>query len=110
TEAGFVLLHPDHLVLVEQDGAQLAELPLEAEGLAQFLAVAQSTEGLFALKQDYDSGVDASLLELDPATLEIQSEALLEREVCGLGTDAGGALLLNVPGDDGGVYRREADG
>ena len=110
TEAGFVLLHPDHLVLVDPDGAQLAELPLEAEELAQFLAVAQSTEGLFVLKQDYDSGVTASLLELDPATLEIQSEALLEREVCGLGTDAGGALLLNVPGDDGGVYRREADG
>lgn len=109
-EEGFVLLRPDSLVLVDRDGTQLAELPMEQGELAQFYAVAPGIGRLFVLKRSYDEGVTAALLELDPATLEVTSEILLDREVCGLGTDADGALLLNVPGDDGGVYCREEDG
>lgn len=109
-DGGFVLLHPSYLVLVDKDGSQLASLALEDGALARFLTVAAGKDGLYALQQDYDESVSTTLLALDPATLAVEAETPLDREVCGMGMDADGALLLNVPGDDGGVYRREPDG
>ena len=109
-DGGFVLLHPNHLVLVDEAGSQLASLALEDGELARFLTVAAGKDGLYALKQDYDESVSTTLLMLDPATLAVEAEELPDPAPCGLGTTADGTLLVNLPGDDGGVYARAADG
>lgn len=108
-DGGFVLLHPSYLVLVDEDGGQLASLAMEDGALAQFLTVAAAKDGLYALKQDYDGGVSSTLLTLNPATLAVEAEESPDPAPCGLGTAADGTLLVNLPGD-GGVYARAADG
>ena len=102
-DGGFVLLHPSYLVLVDESGVQLSTLALEDGELARFLTIAAGKDGLYALKQDYDESVSTTLLTLNPATLAVEAEELPDPAPCGLGTAADGTLLVNLPGDDGGV-------
>ena len=97
-EGGFCLLSYDRLVRVDKRGAVTAQNDCDHSDGRYFTALAETGGSLCLLAPtvyDMDGTSFDELRQISPVTLEVQ-EVLLERtDLCGLGTDEAGRLILS---------------
>ena len=97
-EGGFCLLSYDRLVRVDETGAVTAQNDCDHSDGRYFTALAETGGRLCLLAPTvYDMGGTSfdELREISPVTLEVQEVLLEKTDLCGLGTDEAGRLILS---------------